>query len=84
MSHSTSSTYMRWKRHTSGGGVDDFMLQTQEDSIQSHTRSVSNPEHAHGYDDKFPNYNFKAQAHLFYDPTKADKINVRSRHDKHL
>ena len=29
------------------------MLQTEEDSIQSHTHGVSDPGHSHGYDDKW-------------------------------
>jgi len=29
------------------------MLQTQEDSIQSHSHGVQDPGHAHGYDDKW-------------------------------
>ena len=37
------------------------MLQTQEDSIQSHTHSVTDPGHTHGYNDIYhagpaPNY----------------------------
>merc|ERR1712126_729339 len=37
------------------GGIDGVMLQTQDDSIQSHTHSVTDPGHAHGYIDKWPN-----------------------------
>jgi len=37
------------------GGMDGIMLQTQDDSIQSHTHSVTDPGHAHGYIDKWPN-----------------------------
>jgi len=33
------------------------MLQTQDDSIQSHTHSVTDPGHTHGYIDKWPNFN---------------------------
>jgi len=36
------------------GSVDSEMLQTEEDSIQSHTHGVSDPGHSHGYDDKWP------------------------------
>merc|ERR1719495_2883761 len=35
------------------GGADNVMLQTQEDSIQSHTHSVRDPGHTHGYNDKY-------------------------------
>merc|ERR1712212_822773 len=36
------------------GGIDSTMLQKQEDSIQVHTHSISDPGHSHGYDDKWP------------------------------
>ena len=44
------------------------MLQTQEDSIQSHTHSVSDPGHTHGYDDKY----FARSANGFLGPGSTD------------
>merc|ERR1719495_925340 len=38
------------------GGIDSTMLQKQDDSIQGHTHSVSDPGHSHGYDDKWPSW----------------------------
>ena len=37
------------------GSIDGEMLQTEEDSIQSHIHGVNDPGHSHGYDDKWPN-----------------------------
>ena len=36
------------------GGIDEVMLQTQEDSIQGHTHGLDDPGHTHTYDDRFP------------------------------
>ena len=44
------------------------MLQTQEDSIQSHTHSVSDPGHTHGYNDKWVAYS----ANGFIGPGSTD------------
>ena len=57
------------------GGSDSIMLQRQEDSIQSHTHTVTDPGHTHGYDDRVPNFDDDDQGH--YGPFHADTGNDR-------
>merc|ERR1712126_563755 len=64
------------------GGMDGVMLQTQDDSIQSHTHSVTDPGHAHGYIDKWPNCAYFERIHQdgIAGPKDCDKS--RDRYDQ--
>ena len=56
--------------------ADSEILQTEEDSIQSHTHGVSDPGHSHGYDDKYAHcglYDNKGQS----GPIGCDRIGDR-------
>merc|ERR1712126_24464 len=64
------------------GGMDGVMLQTQDDSIQSHTHSVTDPGHAHGYIDKWPSCAYFEKIHQdgIAGPKDCDKS--RDRYDQ--
>merc|ERR1712126_257473 len=64
------------------GGIDGVMLQTQDDSIQSHTHSVTDPGHAHGYIDKWPSCAYFEKIHQdgIAGPKDCDKS--RDRYDQ--
>jgi len=61
------------------GSADHEMLQTEEDSIQSHTHGVSDPGHNHGYDDKWPDVQDR-NSNGYWGPKVGDKL--YDRYDK--
>ena len=56
------------------GGIDEVMLQTQEDSIQGHTHGIDDPGHTHAYDDRFPSLpGLDPAVNGIYGPTATDQ-----------
>ena len=60
------------------GSPDSEMLKMEEDQMQDHKHTVSDPGHSHSYDDKYTNWAGHDEGHK--GPTESDK--THDRYDK--
>ena len=62
------------------GGVDSVQLETEEDSLQSHTHDISDSGHQYGNFDKYTQNNYNHGGNGYYGSAGEDIIGDQHRH----